>query len=288
MARVRIRLLIRGIGAEYRNDLMPIGFRLTCDQIVTYCPRHGRGVQGARRPDPAELARRALPGGRADVERARGALDMTRFGVMKHLKQLEEAGLVVTRRRGREKLHFLNPVPIRLVHDRWVSKYAEPWAAALSGLKTRLEKTDGEGVRDLHQDDPGAALGGDHRQRHPEQVPRSAPGSTPTGPPARATRWRDRRRPTARSAKARTSRSTRPAGWSRAARCALERRREERGHLAGHLGDRAGGRLVPADRDPRPAPRGRQRRDLRRLADDPLRAEDPAGDRPRCSPRPGR
>jgi len=65
--------------------------------------------------------------------------EMTRFGVMKHLKQLEEAGLVVTKRRGREKLHFLNPVPIRLVHDRWVSKYAEPWAAALSGLKDRLE-----------------------------------------------------------------------------------------------------------------------------------------------------
>jgi len=65
--------------------------------------------------------------------------DMTRFGVMKHLKQLEEAGLVVTRRRGREKLHFLNPVPIRLVHDRWVSKYAEPWAAGLSGLKQELE-----------------------------------------------------------------------------------------------------------------------------------------------------
>ncbi len=64
---------------------------------------------------------------------------MTRFGVMKHLKQLEEAGLVVTRRRGREKLHFLNPVPIRLVHDRWVSKYAEPWTAALSGLKHELE-----------------------------------------------------------------------------------------------------------------------------------------------------
>ncbi|MGH4020860.1 MAG: ArsR/SmtB family transcription factor [Pseudonocardiaceae bacterium] len=62
---------------------------------------------------------------------------MTRFGVMKHLKQLEAAGLVVTKRRGREKIHFLNPVPIRLVHDRWVSKYAEPWAAALSGLKSR-------------------------------------------------------------------------------------------------------------------------------------------------------
>jgi uncharacterized protein YndB with AHSA1/START domain len=68
-----------------------------------------------------------------------GRFEMSRFGVMKHLKQLEEAGLVVTRRRGREKLHFLNPVPIRLVHDRWVSKYAEPWAAGLSDLKTRLE-----------------------------------------------------------------------------------------------------------------------------------------------------
>jgi uncharacterized protein YndB with AHSA1/START domain len=64
---------------------------------------------------------------------------ITRFGIMKHLKQLEEAGLVVSRRRGREKLHFLNPVPIRLVHDRWVSKYAEPWAATLSELKDRLE-----------------------------------------------------------------------------------------------------------------------------------------------------
>ena len=68
-----------------------------------------------------------------------GRFDMTRFGVMKHLKQLEEAGLVVTKRRGREKLHFLNPVPIRIVHDRWVSKYAEPWAAGLSGLKHELE-----------------------------------------------------------------------------------------------------------------------------------------------------
>ena len=67
--------------------------------------------------------------------------DMTRFGVMKHLKQLEDAGLIVTRRRGREKLHFLNPVPIRLIHDRWVSKYAEPWAAGLSELKTRLESS---------------------------------------------------------------------------------------------------------------------------------------------------
>jgi DNA-binding transcriptional ArsR family regulator len=66
---------------------------------------------------------------------------MSRFGVMKHLKVLEEAGLVVTRRRGREKVHYLNPVPIRLIHDRWVSKYAEPWAAGLVELKTDLEES---------------------------------------------------------------------------------------------------------------------------------------------------
>jgi uncharacterized protein YndB with AHSA1/START domain len=66
---------------------------------------------------------------------------ITRIGVMKHLRVLEVAGLIVTKRRGREKLHFLNAVPIRLVHDRWVSKYAEPWAATLSGLKNRLEAT---------------------------------------------------------------------------------------------------------------------------------------------------
>jgi len=67
-------------------------------------------------------------------------LEMSRFGVMKHLKVLEQAGLVTSRRRGREKLHFLNAVPIRLVHDRWVSKYAEPWAKALSGLKSEIEE----------------------------------------------------------------------------------------------------------------------------------------------------
>ena len=64
---------------------------------------------------------------------------MTRIGVMKHLQILEDARLVVTRRRGREKLHFLNPIPIRLVHDRWVSKYAEPWVATLSDIKQQLE-----------------------------------------------------------------------------------------------------------------------------------------------------
>jgi uncharacterized protein YndB with AHSA1/START domain len=77
-------------------------------------------------------------------------LPMTRFGVMKHLKVLEEAGLVVTRRRGREKLHFLNAVPIRLIHDRWVSKYTEPWAATLTGLKRELEDRTMEKVFEIY------------------------------------------------------------------------------------------------------------------------------------------
>jgi uncharacterized protein YndB with AHSA1/START domain/DNA-binding transcriptional ArsR family regulator len=67
-------------------------------------------------------------------------LPMTRFGVMKHLRVLEQAGLVITRRSGREKLHFLNAIPIRLIHDRWIDKYTEPWAATLIGLKKTLEE----------------------------------------------------------------------------------------------------------------------------------------------------
>ena len=66
-------------------------------------------------------------------------VDMTRFGVMKHLRLLEEAGLVITRRSGREKLHFLNPVPIRLIHDRWIDKYTERHVSALTNLKNQLE-----------------------------------------------------------------------------------------------------------------------------------------------------
>ncbi len=77
-------------------------------------------------------------------------LTMTRFGVMKHLRILEEAGLVVTRRRGREKLHFLNAVPIRLVHDRWTGKYAAPWTAALSNLKHELEQPTMEKVFEIY------------------------------------------------------------------------------------------------------------------------------------------
>ncbi len=77
-------------------------------------------------------------------------LPMTRFGVMKHLKVLEDAGLVVVRRRGREKLHYLNPVPIRLVHDRWVDKYTGPWVAGLGDLKRKLEERVMEKVFEIY------------------------------------------------------------------------------------------------------------------------------------------
>jgi DNA-binding transcriptional ArsR family regulator len=69
-------------------------------------------------------------------------MEMSRFGVMKHLRILEDADLVVTRRSGREKLHFLNPVPIRLIHDRWIDKYREHQVSALADLKRELEQED--------------------------------------------------------------------------------------------------------------------------------------------------
>jgi DNA-binding transcriptional ArsR family regulator len=69
-----------------------------------------------------------------------GRFEMSRFGVMKHLRVLQEANLVLIERRGRKKLHYLNPVPIRLIHDRWVSKFAEPMTATLTGLKRELEE----------------------------------------------------------------------------------------------------------------------------------------------------
>ena len=67
-------------------------------------------------------------------------LEMTRFGVMKHLHVLEDAGLVVTRRSGRAKLHYLNPIPIRLIHDRWIDKYTARRVEALADLKSELEE----------------------------------------------------------------------------------------------------------------------------------------------------
>ena len=77
--------------------------------------------------------------GRTLVELCAVLPAMTRFGVMKHLAVLEQAGLVGTERAGRTKLHYLNPVPIRELHDRWISKYARPVTAAMVGLKRQLE-----------------------------------------------------------------------------------------------------------------------------------------------------
>jgi uncharacterized protein YndB with AHSA1/START domain/biotin operon repressor len=77
-------------------------------------------------------------------------LSMTRFGVMKHLRVLEQAGLVISQRNGREKLHFLNPIPIRVLHDRWIDKYTAPWTAMLSELKTTLEEETMEKVFEIY------------------------------------------------------------------------------------------------------------------------------------------
>ena len=140
-----------GYGGRAEYDLRPGGAdpgfrtctgRLTCDHMVTY----------HRRVTDDDLVFKALADptrrflldllfqrdGRTLTELESG-LDMTRFGVMKHLRVLEDAGLVVARRSGREKLHFLNPVPIQLLHDRWIGKYRERHAAALIDLKTELE-----------------------------------------------------------------------------------------------------------------------------------------------------
>jgi uncharacterized protein YndB with AHSA1/START domain/DNA-binding transcriptional ArsR family regulator len=108
--------------------------------MVTYC----RGVDAVFKAMADPSRRSLLDALFAHDGQSLSALEqrlpMTRFGVAKHLRVLEQAGLVTTRKAGRERLHFLNPVPIRLVHDRWVSKYAEPWAAALSGLKRSIEE----------------------------------------------------------------------------------------------------------------------------------------------------
>ena len=160
---------------------------LTGDRIVTYYEGMDDVFKALADPTRRRLLDDAVQEGWATLSALQARLPMTRFGVMKHLRVLEEAGLVLTRRRGREKLHFLNPVPIRLVHDRWVSKYAEPWAATLSGLKAGLEDHDGEDFRDLHQDHPRATLAGDHRPGDEAELPVRV-GVSPTGRPAPARR----------------------------------------------------------------------------------------------------
>ena len=117
--------------------------RLTCDCLVTYAPvvaDDDRVFKALADPTRRFLLDRLFVRDGRTLTELESELEMTRFGVMKHLRVLEGAGLVVSRRAGREKLHFLNPVPIRLIHDRWIDKYTERHVSALTDLKTQLER----------------------------------------------------------------------------------------------------------------------------------------------------
>jgi DNA-binding transcriptional ArsR family regulator len=120
---------------------------LTCDLLVTYPEEvtddDDRVFKALADPTRRSLLDRLFGEDGLTLTQLESALEMTRFGVMKHLRALEDAGLVVTRRSGREKLHFLNPVPIRLVPDRWIDKYTERRVSALVDLKLHLEKETG-------------------------------------------------------------------------------------------------------------------------------------------------
>ena len=115
---------------------------MTCDLVVTYrAPvTDDRVFKALADPTRRLLLDRLFERDGRTLTELESQLDMTRFGVMKHLRILEDAGLVVTRRSGREKLHFLNPMPIRLIHDRWIDKYTERHVSALADLKTTLEE----------------------------------------------------------------------------------------------------------------------------------------------------
>lgn len=118
--------------------------RLTRDQLVTYCPCVTESDDAVFKAlaDPTRrlLLDRLFARDGLTLTELEDGLDMTRFGVMKHLRILENAHLVITRRSGRTKLHYLNPVPIRLIHDRWIDKYTEKRVSALTALKAQLEK----------------------------------------------------------------------------------------------------------------------------------------------------
>jgi DNA-binding transcriptional ArsR family regulator len=118
---------------------------LTCDQKVTYSEAMAddddRVFKALADPTRRFLLDRLFARDGRTLTELESELEMTRFGVMKHLRVLEDAGLVVARRSGREKLHFLNAVPIRLIHDRWIDKYTERRVSALADLKSELEET---------------------------------------------------------------------------------------------------------------------------------------------------
>jgi DNA-binding transcriptional ArsR family regulator len=116
---------------------------LTCDLLVTYLLRvadDDRVFKALADPTRRFLLDLLFARDGRTLTELESQLEMSRYGVMKHLKVLEEADLVITRRSGREKLHFLNAVPIRLIHDRWIDKYTERHVAALVDLKNELEE----------------------------------------------------------------------------------------------------------------------------------------------------
>jgi DNA-binding transcriptional ArsR family regulator len=116
---------------------------LTCDLLVTYFAGMDDDRVFKALADPTRrflLDLLFAQDGRTLTELEAAVGEMTRYGVMKHLRVLEDADLVVTRRSGREKFHFLNPVPIRQIHDRWIDKYTERHVTALINLKNELEE----------------------------------------------------------------------------------------------------------------------------------------------------
>jgi DNA-binding transcriptional ArsR family regulator len=118
---------------------------LTGDRMVTYCrdvTDDDHVFKALADPTRRFLLDLLFQRDGRTLKELESGLEMTRFGVMKHLRILENAGLVVTRRSGREKLHYLNAVPIRMIHDRWIDKYREREVSALLALKADLEKKD--------------------------------------------------------------------------------------------------------------------------------------------------
>ena len=247
--------------------------------MVTYYPRHGRRCSKRSRTRPAGACSTSCSSEDGQTLSAlEQRLPMTRFGVMKHLKVLEEAGLVVTQAaRPREaalpepRPDPARPRPVGEQIRRALGRGAQR-AQERTSRRTRWRRCSRSTSRRRR-----SASG---RRSPTARCGRSTPSAS-----AISSDWTpgSRYEAVAPGGGHRDQRGREPRGRSAAParpelHGAVGRRREERGHLAGHLGDRAGRRLVPADRDPRPAARGRQRRALRRLADDPLRPEDAAGD----------
>src|SRR5262249_40111138 len=143
--RLRLVRRFRGSGRQHLGAAGgALDSALTGDHLVTYYPRvddDDRVFKALADPTRRHLLDRLFERDGRTLGELEEGLAMTRFGVMKHLRVLEDAGLVVARRSGREKHHFLNPVPIRQIHDRWIDKYTEGRVSALLDLKARLEDT---------------------------------------------------------------------------------------------------------------------------------------------------